>query len=97
MEARVRASAQTNRSLSGVVATAGLVFVRWLVDRRGGAPLPLATLYGALALAVWVGGYRPALLAAVLGYLACDYLFVEPRGEVLHFDARNVVGLSLYV
>ena len=32
--------------------------------------VPLVTLYGAVAAAVWFRGWRPALLAAVLGYFA---------------------------
>src|SRR5262249_1366685 len=64
----------------GVVFPALAVLLRRLLDPWLGAPLPLATLYGAVAIAVWLGGYRPALLAAVLGYLACDWLFIEPRG-----------------
>jgi PAS domain S-box-containing protein len=54
-------------------------------------------LYGAVALAVWLGGYRPALLAAVLGYLACDWLFIEPRGTFGLGIARNLIGLVAYL
>jgi PAS domain S-box-containing protein len=80
-----------------VLFTALAVLVRFLLDPVVGDFLPLATLYGAVAVAVWLGGYRPALLALVLGYLACDYLFVEPRSEVPHVDAQNLVGLTLYL
>src|SRR5262249_2271003 len=66
-------------------------------DPLMGDHLPLATLYGTVAFAVWFGGYRPALLAAALGYLACDYLFIEPRGSVLFLDAPNLIGLILYL
>jgi PAS domain-containing protein len=80
-----------------VVCTALAVLARSLLDPVVGDYLPLATLYGAVAFAAGLGGYRPALLALVLGYLACDYLFIEPRGTVLHLDARNLVGLILYL
>jgi PAS domain S-box-containing protein len=62
-----------------------------------GDTLPLVTLFGAVAAAVWVGGYRPALLVAALGYLACAYLFIEPRGSFGVTEARNLVGLLDYL
>jgi PAS domain S-box-containing protein len=82
----------------GAVAfTAVAVFLRGLLDPWLGNHLPLATLYGAVALAVWVGGYRPALLAAALGFLACDWLFVEPRGAFGFYTPRNLIGLGAYL
>ena len=80
-----------------VVFTALAVLLRWLLDPWLGDHLPLATLYGAVAIAVWLGGYRPALLAVVLGYLACDWLFIEPRGAFGLGNARNLIGLVAYL
>src|SRR6516165_6685580 len=79
-----------------VLAVAVAVFVRWLIDLWVGDYLPLATLFGAVAVAVWVGGYRPALLAVVLGFLACRYLFIEPRGHFVIPGARDLIGLLAY-
>src|SRR5215468_4992029 len=62
-----------------------------------GSTLPLVTLFGAVAAAVWVGGYRPAIVVAILGYVACAYLFIEPRGQVGLDGPRNAVGLSAYL
>lgn len=64
-----------------ILATAAAVAVRWLLDPWLGDLLALVTLYAAVAAAVWFGGFRPATLAVVLGYLASDYLFIEPRGR----------------
>jgi PAS domain S-box-containing protein len=75
--------------------TALAVLLRWLLDPWLGDSRPFSTLFGAVALAVWIGGYRPALLAVILGFLACAYLFVEPRGKLLPLDARNLIGLVL--
>src|SRR5579862_1427131 len=80
-----------------VLAIAVAVFLRWLIDPWVGDYLPLATLYGAVAVAVWIGGYRPALLAVVVGLLACKYLFIEPRGNVVFPGARDLIGLVIYV
>jgi K+-sensing histidine kinase KdpD len=74
--------------------TALAVLVRSLLDPVLGDYLPLATLFGAVAFAVWLGGYRPALVAVVLGYLVCDWLFIAPRGTVLLGDARDLIALG---
>jgi len=81
----------------GFFALALAVLLRWLLDPLMGDALPLVTLFGAVAAAVWLGGYRMAIPVALLGYIACHYLFIEPRG---HFDLGNVanlVGLVAYL
>jgi PAS domain S-box-containing protein len=80
-----------------VIFTALAVLLRWLVDPWMGDDLPLVTLYGAIAFAVWYGGCRPALLAVALGYLVCDYLFMAPRGSFALQDAHQYIGLALYL
>ncbi len=72
------------------------ILARRLLDPWLGNDLPLVTLFAAVAAAVWLGGYRPALVSAVAGYLGCNYLFIEPRG-VIHFDTETVVGLVAYL
>jgi len=67
------------------------VLVRWMLDPILGDNQPFCTLYGGVAVAVWYGGYRPALLATALGYLAVNYLFIEPRGSI------EIKGLSAWV
>ena len=65
-----------------IAAVAAAVILRWLLDPFLGDTLPLVTLFGAVALAVWIGGWLPAAVAAVLGYAACHYLFIAPRDVV---------------
>ena len=76
---------------------AAAVLLRWLLDPILGDTLPLTTLFGAVGVAVWVGGYRPAFLVVALGYLACHYLFIAPRGQLDLSRAQDVVGLFLYL
>jgi len=80
-----------------VAALAAAVLLRWLLDPLMGGSLPLVTLFGAVAAAVWVGGWRPALLVTLLGYVACSWLFIEPRGELRFDDVATVVGLVAYL
>jgi K+-sensing histidine kinase KdpD len=81
----------------GFAAIVLAVLMRWALDPLMGDTLSLVTLFGAVAAAVWVGGYRVAIPIALIGYVACHYLFIAPRG---HFDfsaAANLVGLIAYL
>jgi PAS domain S-box-containing protein len=80
-----------------VAITAAAVALRWLLDPWLGEHLPLVTLFAAVAALVWLGGPGPAALAAVLGYLACDYLFIEPPGVFGVFNVRSLVGIAAYL
>jgi PAS domain S-box-containing protein len=79
-----------------LVFAALAVAVRALLDPWLGNDMPLVTLYGAVAAAVWIGGHSRGVLAAVAGYLACDYLFVAPRGVFGFADASSFVGALAY-
>ena len=81
----------------GIVALAAVVLLRWFLDPLLGDTLPLVTLYGAVAAAVWWGGHRPAILVTILGYLACHYFFIPPRGQLNFHDLATVVGLFAYL
>ena len=80
-----------------IVAVTAAVLLRWLLDPLIGNDLPLVTLFGAVAVAVWVGGAGPAILVTILGYVACAWLFVEPRGALGLDEMRTVVGLVAYL
>jgi len=53
----------------GIAALATAVLLRWLLDPVMGDAFPLVTLFGAVAAAVWLGGYRLASAVAILGYV----------------------------
>ncbi len=79
-----------------LTAVAGAVLLRWLLDPVLGNSLALVTMHGAVAIAVWAGGYRPATLAAAIGFLACDYLFIPPRQQLSPITTLFAVGLLAY-
>src|SRR6185503_11001103 len=79
-----------------LLVLAGAVLLRWLLDPLMGNSLPLVTLFGAVAAAVWVGGYQPALLVTLVGYVTCHYLFIAPRGTFA-FTAEIGVGVGAYL
>jgi PAS domain S-box-containing protein len=80
-----------------IAALVAAVLLRWLLDPLMGDALPIVTLFGAVAAAVWAGGYRPAIVVAFLGYVACDYLFIAPRGQFVIEDFGHVIGLVAYL
>jgi len=94
-EARVRGM-RTAYAL-GLVAVVLAVLLRWALDPLMGDSLPLVTLFGAVAAAAWLGGYRVAIPVTLVGYLACHYLFIAPRGHFNLSDRANVVGLVAYL
>jgi PAS domain S-box-containing protein len=73
------------------------VLLRYALNPWMGDALPLVTLFGAVAAAVWMGGYGPAILVTILGYAACDYLFIEPRFSFHVNDPGNLIGLLPYL
>jgi PAS domain S-box-containing protein len=80
-----------------VLFTALALLLRWSLDPWLGPHLPFVTLYAAVAAAVWYGGYRPAIASVLLGYLAADYWFIEPRGSLSLHTAREQIVLVLYL
>ena len=80
----------------GLAATFGAVALRWLLDPVLQSSLPLVTLFGAVAVAVWYGGWKPAAVATVAGYAACAVLFIEPRGSLGLERSENLIGLLAY-
>ena len=65
-----------------LAAVAAALLFTGLIDQLVGSDAALVTLYGAIAVAVWAGGYKPGLLATVVGYLVFNYFFIEPRGSI---------------
>jgi PAS domain S-box-containing protein len=73
------------------------VLLRYLLDPWMGDALPLVTLFGAVATAVWLGGYLPAVIVTIPGYLVCSYFFIEPRGHIHLADPGILIGLLAYL
>src|SRR5437867_623057 len=54
------------------------VLIRLLLTPYWGASVPLITLYPAVLLAAWLGGFGPGLLCTLVSAAAASYLFFEP-------------------
>jgi PAS domain S-box-containing protein len=79
-----------------VLSTALAVAVRGVLDPWLGEALPLVTLYGAVAAAVWFGGWRPAVLAAALGWITAQLLFAPRAGGPWTLHPATLIGLGAY-
>jgi K+-sensing histidine kinase KdpD len=53
--------------------------IRWALDPLLADRLTFTPFFGAVALAVWFGGWRSGGVAAACGFLVAEYLFIEPR------------------
>jgi PAS domain S-box-containing protein len=79
-----------------IFVAAAAVGVRWLLDPVIGDAFPFVMLFGAVAAAVWLGGWQPAVVAALIGYVASEWLFVQPRGGLFLTEPVNLVGFIAY-
>jgi PAS domain S-box-containing protein len=82
--------------LIAIAVTTAAVLLRLLLDPILGNTLVLVTLYGAVGISAWYGGFRPALLSSLSGYAICNFLFIEPRGS-LSLDSIQAVGFAAYM
>ncbi len=72
------------------------VALRWLLVPFVGADAPYATVMGAVALAVWMGGWGPGALTAVLGLVGTGLTIGRPLGTLPVGALHTAVGLALY-
>jgi len=78
------------------LALAATIALRWVLDPLLGETVPFITLFGAVAAAIWLSGLRAALAVALVGYIAVNYLFIPPRGELSFLALTNAVSLIVY-
>jgi signal transduction histidine kinase/ActR/RegA family two-component response regulator len=94
---RIRSGTTTAAAYGGALAVAvAAIHLRWFFEPWLGDTVPFITLWGAVAIAVWFGGWAPAALASMVGYLFIRLLFIEPKGEIAVSGPAQVLGLALY-
>lgn len=77
------------------IATAAIA-LRWLLIPWLGSDVPYATLIGAIAIAVWMGGWGPALAAAVFGFIGTSLVVGRPLGTLPVDPIHTAVGVTMY-
>jgi PAS domain S-box-containing protein len=92
-----RRSTLTSLAVATAIIAAAAA-LRWLLTPWMGSAFPLATMFAAVAFAVWYGGWMPALYTAIAGYIVCDWLFIPGIGLFGRGDLRaEVIGLTVYL
>jgi len=72
------------------------LLLRWFMLPWVGYMFPFATVFGAVAIAVWIGGWKPATLAAAVGFVGASVLFLDPAGAFTIQGAGNALGALSY-
>jgi PAS domain S-box-containing protein len=94
-----RAAAQHSQRSYGLalLSIAFAVWVRLLLDPVVGNRFPYATLFFAIILTAWYGGFEPTLLAVLAGALAANYFLIQPRGSFALTGLEQSVDLVFYL
>jgi PAS domain S-box-containing protein len=71
--------------------------LRLLLDPLLGSAFPFATLFLAVLVAAWYGGFGPAVAATVLGAVASVWLLLTPHDRPAVSGYEKEAGLALYV
>jgi PAS domain S-box-containing protein len=83
---RMFSLSQTQRYGIAVIGVAIAAALRMALDPFLGEELPLFIFAFPVILAAWFGGLWPGLLATAFSLALGDYLFIAPRGTILHYD-----------
>lgn len=83
------------RSVIALATVVAAVLLRRSLDPILQNDLPLVTLYGAVAIAVWYARWRLASVISLVGFAATSYLFIPPRREIA-FGLTNLVAFISY-
>ena len=82
---------------AGALAAAfAAVFLRWLLHPWLAQSTSYITLYGAVAISVWLGGWVPGTLCAIVGFAFIALLLVEPIGSLAWPNAASVIQMALF-
>jgi PAS domain S-box-containing protein len=71
------------------------IALRLLLDPLIGNEFPFATVFLAILLTAWLGGFKPAMVAVVCGGIG-SALFLLRERFTLHVNTSHEIGLALY-
>ena len=80
------------------VGLAGLaVLIRLSLDPLWGSKLPYITLFPAIMLAAWFGGFWPGVVTTAISALAAYYFWLEPVHSWGIADPSDWIGLAVFL
>jgi two-component system, OmpR family, sensor histidine kinase KdpD len=91
----------TNRQVAGWGSAVVLpMLLTWVLHGFADTdqlPLAMLTLLASTVAVALIGGLLPALLGAVVGFLALNWFFTPPVGTFTVSEPRNVLALAVFV
>jgi K+-sensing histidine kinase KdpD len=79
-----------------LIAIAGATSIRLALDEVLGEHLMYSMYYFAVSVAAWAGGIRPAMITAILSSILANYIFHDPRGDLVAGNWEEIVGLPFF-
>ncbi len=79
-----------------LATTAGVVALRALFDGPLHNSYPFVFSFAAIAFTAAYAGWKPAIFATGIGFLAADWIFVPPRFAVTPFTVRGIIALASF-
>lgn len=80
-----------------IASVAVATLLRLVLDPFLGTRFPFATLFGAVLISAWLGGFGPAVVASLSGSAAASWFLLAPRYRLLPDTVENAGGLALYL
>jgi PAS domain S-box-containing protein len=93
---RVERLSRPARYAIAVAAAAGGLVLRLAFDPVWEGQLPFITLFPAIMVSAWVGGFGPGLLTTLLAGLGAAYFWVPPLRSLLIVDPAEWLGMSAF-
>jgi PAS domain S-box-containing protein len=78
-------------------ATVISVSLRLTLEPLWGVTLPYITLFPAIMLSAWLGGFGPGLATTLASAFSAAYFWLEPRRSMLVTDPSDWLGLFVFV
>jgi len=89
-------SARAAKYAGAIAIALAAVALRWALIPVLGWDTPFATVIAATAIAVWMGGWGPAVVTAAVGLIATGFVIGRPLGSLPTDRVHTLVGLILY-
>jgi len=80
-----------------VIAAAAGISLRLALDPLWGVTLPLITMFPAIMVSAWFGGFWPGIVTTLLSAIAAEYFWMPPVDSFRMSDPGDVVGLLISV
>jgi signal transduction histidine kinase len=71
--------------------------IRFTLDEMLGEHLMFSLYYVAVAVAAWAGGVRPAMITAIASAILANYIFSDPRGQLIIPNVREFWAMIVFL